>query len=363
MKFIITTVTIAVFAISSASAQFNAAAFPPVNEVPPVTSPEMVEWLKGLNFADVPNFPIHTGNPPACPALTAIPADQCWWTCQTCPGTDIESCPTPGDWGLTFDDGPTPNTEVLLQTLKANNNAKATFFVMGSNVVRYPEIMKAEVADGHHIASHTWSHHPLTTLSNQQIVAEIKWTEKAVFDITGLKMKYLRPPYGDIDNRVRAVVKKLGYIVIDWTSDAYDSKDFALNAGFTEATLSAAVTKMATQLTTYGAAPGAKGIITLEHDLYPVTVEFAKRILPVAATAKLNIKTVAQCLNDPNPYQNEAAPGANTTVPGKTNPTNSGSPSPSSTDKPKVISGANGLTAFGVVAASMAIISTVLSVL
>ncbi|KAI7822058.1 hypothetical protein BC939DRAFT_398283 [Gamsiella multidivaricata] len=206
----------AIFAATvTAQGQFNIAAFPAVNEVPPVNSTEVKEWLKGLSFADVPALPVHTGNPPTCPPLAAIPANQCWWTCQSCPADDIETCPTPGTWGLTFDDGPTPNTVGLLQTLKTNN-VKATFFVMGSNVVRNPEVMKQEVADGHHIASHTWSHHPLTTLSNEQIVAELKWTEKAVMDTTGLRMKYMRPPYGDIDNRVRAVVKKLGYIIVDW---------------------------------------------------------------------------------------------------------------------------------------------------
>jgi peptidoglycan/xylan/chitin deacetylase (PgdA/CDA1 family) len=111
--------------------------------------------------------------------------------------------------------GPTTFTPQLLDTLKANN-VKATFFVMGSNVVLNPAFLKREQDEGHHIASHTWSHHPLTTLTNEQIVAELKWTEKAVMDVTGLQMKYVRPPYGDIDNRVRAVVKKLGYIIVDW---------------------------------------------------------------------------------------------------------------------------------------------------
>lgn len=111
--------------------------------------------------------------------------------------------------------GPTTFTPQLLTTLK-ENKVKATFFVMGTNVVQNPTILKQEFDEGHHIASHTWSHQPLTTLSNEQIVAELKWTEKAVFDITGMQMKYVRPPYGDIDNRVRAVIKKLGYIIVDW---------------------------------------------------------------------------------------------------------------------------------------------------
>ncbi|KAG0319734.1 chitin deacetylase [Dissophora globulifera] len=342
--------------VTAAAAQFNPAAFPPVNEVPPINSTEVKEWLKGLSFADVPVLPVHTGNPPACPALAQIPANQCWWTCQSCPADDIETCPTPGTWGLTFDDGPTPNTPALLQTLKANN-VKATFFVMGSNVVRNAEVLKQEVAEGHHLASHTWSHHPLTTLSNEQIVAELKWTEKAVMDITGHRMKYMRPPYGDIDNRVRAVVKKLGYIVVDWTSDAYDSKDFALNAGFTEATLSAAVTTMSNTLKTYGANPGAKGIITLEHDLYPVTIEFAKRLIPVAVEAKLKVQSIAECLNDASPYQNGAGP----IQPSPTIKPGSGNNGTQPTQKgPNGSNGSNGLVKAGSLVAIMAISTALL---
>ncbi|KAF9176909.1 chitin deacetylase [Haplosporangium sp. Z 767] len=355
MKVTLSTAIFAILAtVAAAQDQFNPAAFPPVNAVPPIDSPEVKEWLKGLNFADVPKFPVHTGNPPACPALAQIPADQCWWTCQTCPADDIERCIAPGVWGMTFDDGPTPNTPLLLESLKAHK-AKATFFVMGSNVVRNAEVLKQEVADGHHIASHTWSHHPLTTLSNEQIVAELKWTEKAVMDITGLHMKYVRPPYGDIDNRVRAVVKKLGYTVVDWTSDAYDSKDFNLNAGYTEATLSAAVTKMATTLKAYGANPGTQGVITLEHDLYPVTVEFAKRLLPVAAEAKLQIQTIAQCLNDANGYQNTPPPATG-------NNTGNGGKGPNVVH-PNNAAAASSMVSGGLMAAGLAIVGAAIAAL
>ncbi|KAG0281431.1 chitin deacetylase, partial [Linnemannia exigua] len=217
MKAIISTIAITLMAAATATAQFNAAAFPPLNAVPPIDSPQVVEWLKAIDLKDVPVFAVNKAAPglaPACPPAGTLPTDQCWRTCQSCHADDVLTCPTPGVWGLTFDDGPTANTPALLASLKAAN-VKATFFVMGTNVVQHPEILKDEYAAGHHIASHTWSHAPLTTLSNAQIVAELKWTEKAVFDILGMKMKYVRPPYGDIDNRVRAICKKLGYIIVD----------------------------------------------------------------------------------------------------------------------------------------------------
>lgn len=76
------------------------------------------------------------------------------------------------------------------------------------------------------MTSCSWSHHALTTLTNEEIVAEIKWTEKAILDATGLRVRYMRPPYGDVDNRVRFVLKKLGYTVVDWGGDTFDSNDW-----------------------------------------------------------------------------------------------------------------------------------------
>ncbi|KAG0381188.1 chitin deacetylase [Mortierella sp. AD032] len=360
MKTILSTVAIALMAAATATAQFNAALFPPGNAVPPVDSPQVVEWLKEIDLKDVPVFNVNKGAPPQCPT-TPLPADQCWRTCQQCHNDDVLVCPTPGVWGLTFDDGPTQFTPTLLASLKTAG-VKATFFVMGTNVVQNPEVLKQEVAEGHHLASHTWSHQALTTLTNQQIVAELKWTEKAVFDITGHKMKYIRPPYGDMDNRVRAICKKLGYIVVDWTSDVFDSKDFALNAakplGIDEPKLAAAVTTFSTSLTAYGANPGDKGIITLEHDLYPVTVEFAKRILPIATQSKLKIQTIAECMNAA-PYQN-SSPATNGTNGGTGG---SGGNGGNTGAKPNVgkPNGAGSVSAKVLMTVSMAVIAAALS--
>ncbi|ORZ28899.1 hypothetical protein BCR41DRAFT_289581, partial [Lobosporangium transversale] len=189
--------------------------YPTQNAVPPIDSPEVQRWLKELDLSGAPAFQLNTGAPPACPAN--LDPNVCYRTCQKCHADDVLICPDKDTWGLTFDDGPTDQTPDLLTFLKSSNT-KATFFLLGSNVVKYPEIVKTEIEHGHHIASHTWSHHALTTLSNEQIVAEMKWTEKAIEDFTGYRVKYMRPPYGDIDNRVRFVLKKMGYIVVDWTS-------------------------------------------------------------------------------------------------------------------------------------------------
>ena len=62
----------------------------------------------------------------------------------------------------------------------------------------------------------------MTTLTNAEIVVEVQWTERAIEEVTGQKVRYFRPPNGDVDNRVRFVLKKLGYIIVKWYG-----KDFA----------------------------------------------------------------------------------------------------------------------------------------
>ncbi|KAG0291851.1 chitin deacetylase [Dissophora globulifera] len=272
------------------------ATYPTANAVPPIDSPEVVAWLKEIDLTGAPTIPLHTGDPPVCPNPPIV--DECYWTCDGCSADDITACGRPNTWGLTFDDGPSTDTPVLLDYLKAQKLA-ATFFVIGSNVVQFPDLVKREIAEGHHLASHTWSHHALTTLSNEQIVAEMKWTEKAVMDATGLRMKYMRPPYGDINNRVRFVLKKLGYIPVDWTGDAFDTNDWQLPT-MTEETVLATFTA---SLDAYAASNKSQGFYCLEHDLNNLTVGIAQKLIPLGQARNITIAPVPVCQNDNQPYQ------------------------------------------------------------
>lgn len=102
------------------------------------------------------------------------------------------------DWGLTYDDGPSPYTSDLLAYLD-EVKLKSTFFVVGSRVISYPEILQAEYMAGHQIAVHTWSHASLTTLTNEEIIAELGWTKKVIKDVLGVTPNMMRPPTGDIE--------------------------------------------------------------------------------------------------------------------------------------------------------------------
>jgi peptidoglycan/xylan/chitin deacetylase (PgdA/CDA1 family) len=97
---------------------------------------------------------------------------------------------------LTFDDGPHPeNTPKILDTLSVYN-AKATFFVQGEHVLRYPTVARRIVEEGHTIAGHSWSHQRLPLLDFRSAWSEYKQTQQAIFDVTGVETTLYRPPYG-----------------------------------------------------------------------------------------------------------------------------------------------------------------------
>ncbi|KAF9431857.1 chitin deacetylase [Entomortierella beljakovae] len=327
VKFISSSIAVLVIAIATVNAQTTTSSAPPTttsaatkypaaNAIPPIDSPEVQAWLKEIDLTGAPDLPLHKGNPPSCPNPPI--KDECYWTCEGCAADDITDCARPNTWGLTFDDGPSPDTPTLLSYLKTQNLA-ATFFLIGSNVVQYPQIVKQEVAEGHHLASHTWSHHALTTLSNEQIVAEMKWTEKAVMDATGLRMKYMRPPYGDINNRVRFVLKKLGYIPVDWTGDEFDTNDWQMPT-MSESQVISTFTK---SLDTYAASNRSTGFYCLEHDLNSMTVGVAQKLIPLGLARNITIAPVPLCESDAQPYQSGST--APTTVPNVTATASSGS--------------------------------------
>ncbi|KAF9160642.1 chitin deacetylase [Actinomortierella ambigua] len=302
VKFISSTFAVIAFiAVANAQAMTG---YPKINEIPDVNSPEVQAWLKEIDLTGAPDIPLHKGAPPACPN-PPIP-NECYWTCDGCAAEDITKCAAPNTWGLTFDDGPSVATPSLLDYLKTQK-VSATFFLIGSNVVQYPATVKREIAEGHHLASHTWSHHALTTLTNQQIVAEMKWTEKAVLEATGLRLKYMRPPYGDINNRVRFVLRKLGYIPVDWTGDEFDTKDWEMPG----TPIETVVSHFKTSITAYVAGPKTNGFYCLEHDANPMEVAAAKELIPIGQANKVNIANVAQCESDPVGYQ----PGGTATPP------------------------------------------------
>ncbi len=126
---------------------------------------------------------------------------------------------------LTYDDGPSYITPELCDLLK-KYNVKATFFVLGENVKKYPQYLKRIKEDGHLIGSHTYSHINFYRLKKNPeiekiIKDEIKKTEEEIIKVTGEKPVFLRFPYGYSDKKGIKIANELGYKVYNW-SFGYD---------------------------------------------------------------------------------------------------------------------------------------------
>jgi peptidoglycan-N-acetylglucosamine deacetylase len=124
---------------------------------------------------------------------------------------------------LTFDDGPSNETERFLDLL-AEHGAQATFFVCGRNVERRPETARRIVAAGFEIANHTFSHTLLPTLPPRQIREEVERAQRAIEDATGVAPRLFRPPYGVRAPGLREALGLEGLTSVHWTTIGNDWK-------------------------------------------------------------------------------------------------------------------------------------------
>lgn len=124
---------------------------------------------------------------------------------------------------LTFDDGPDlKNTSKILEILKAEQ-IQATFFVVGTQVERYPDMVKRIFNDGHLIANHSRSHMDFAELTNDEIVAlELGPTSKAVEKLTGFYPMIMRPPYGSLRVDSVSFLRESGWHIVRWSLDTFD---------------------------------------------------------------------------------------------------------------------------------------------
>jgi peptidoglycan-N-acetylglucosamine deacetylase len=177
---------------------------------------------------------------------------------------------------LTFDDGPIPGSTQLLDMLKAKG-ARATFFVLGSEAATYPDVLRREVADGHEIGNHSYTHAKLAGAPEAKIADEINRTQQVVKETTGKIPALLRPPYGATDKQLDAYTKKAGLSQILWSTDPQDylNRDPALVA----------------KRVVDGAQPGR---IIILHDVKPTTVAAVPKILDQLAKKGYSFVTVSE---------------------------------------------------------------------
>lgn len=132
---------------------------------------------------------------------------------------------------LTFDDGPSAeNTEKVLDIL-AEHDIKATFFLVGENVEKHPEVAKRIAKEGHTIGIHCYSHEYKMLYENvDNYVEDFEKAHSIVYETTGVDAKIFRFPGGSINSYNKAVYKDIieemterGYIYYDWNASLEDA--------------------------------------------------------------------------------------------------------------------------------------------
>jgi peptidoglycan/xylan/chitin deacetylase (PgdA/CDA1 family) len=144
---------------------------------------------------------------------------------------DIYDCVEDNVIALTFDDGPYNYTNDLLDTLKLYG-FHATFFITGNNNGKgaidttdpYPTVIRRMIAEGHQVASHTWSHYSLQNVSHDERIQQMVKNERAIANIIGKYPTYMRPPYSQCseESGCWADLKALGYHRIYFDLDTQD---------------------------------------------------------------------------------------------------------------------------------------------
>lgn len=128
------------------------------------------------------------------------------------------------------------------------------------------------------------------------MAAELMWTELAIYAVTCQRPSYFRPPYGDVDNRVRTVAQQIGYKSVIWDQDTNDfdcgeQKSFDINW-------------VMGNVSQWVSTPSAKGIVALEHDIYQCTANAGLQVTDIILAANRVIAPISACNYDPYPYKN-----------------------------------------------------------
>ena len=149
--------------------------------------------------------------------LTAHPAAQGW-------GKGFRAVPEAGARvALTFDDGPSNETERVLELLD-RHEARATFFLCGRNVERRPETARRTHAAGHEIGNHSFDHPPLLRLPRRAVLDQVRRTQEVIADRVGVTPKLFRPPYGIRSPFLPAALEANGLTSVHWTVIGMDWK-------------------------------------------------------------------------------------------------------------------------------------------
>ncbi len=123
---------------------------------------------------------------------------------------------------ITFDDGPHAiRTDRILDALK-EENVRATFFVLGSQVQHFPHIAQRIYAEGHEVGSHAFTHTALSSLPIIEVRKELEQTNKLLEQLDIPTPRFIRPPFGDYNGAIMRLLREMKMDLVLWSTDSYD---------------------------------------------------------------------------------------------------------------------------------------------
>ena len=186
---------------------------------------------------------------------------------------------------LTFDDGPHPEQTPRLLDQLAAHNIRATFFVIGRQALKHPQLVRRIHAEGHQIGNHTWFHHEPGRLRPLALQAEVRECRQLIQDLTGIRVSLFGPPKGELTwAKIRALWQQQQTIAL-WN---IDPKDFAI----------ASAEEMQHWASRY--APRG-GDIVLMHDNHPWAATAIPQLAKSAREAELSFTTLEAWVGPPKP--------------------------------------------------------------
>jgi len=213
---------------------------------------------------------------------------------------------------MSFDDGPSATLTPKLLDLLAARHIKATFFVIGENVMEHPEIVSRAAREGHEIGNHSWSHPNLAKMSQESVRSQLQRTDDAIKNATGERPTLMRPPYGSVTDREKHWIHaEFGYRIILWDVDPYDWKrpgPVVVRNRILKET--------------------RPGSIVLSHDIHPGTIEAMPSTLDALEAKGFKFVTVSELISMATPET--PRPSAKP----KASPSVSATPSPSVAPSP-----------------------------
>ena len=187
---------------------------------------------------------------------------------------------------LTFDDGPHDKTSEILDVL-SKYNAKATFFCIGKQIEKQPEILKRIVNEGHTVGNHSYSHSNWNGFfSTNKIISEIQQTNAIIFQLVNKKVRFFRPPFGVTNPNIARAIIKTNHVIIGWNIRSLDTVIADENTIFER------IKKRI-----------KPGSIILLHDTSAKTVNVLEQLLLFLQSESYSTKTIDELLEIPA-YEN-----------------------------------------------------------